>query len=77
MVLKKAVKGLKGAKKAVDKIKHPPFLSTYIHAGEAMPAPPLGPQLGQVQRIIDILDLVLRLPTVSEPQGSVGDTDSD
>ncbi|KAK2163248.1 hypothetical protein LSH36_83g04094 [Paralvinella palmiformis] len=47
MVLKKAVKGLKGAKKAVDKIKHPPFLSTYIHAGEAMPAPPLGPQLGQ------------------------------
>ena len=48
MVVKKVAKGAKGAKKAIDKIKHPPFLSTYIRAGEAMPAPPLGPQLGQV-----------------------------
>ena len=44
----KVVKGMKGAKKAVEKVHHRPYLSTYIKAGKAMPAPPLGPQLGQV-----------------------------
>jgi len=44
---KGAVKVMKGMKKGVEKINHPPFLSTTIPAGNAMPAPPLGTQLGQ------------------------------
>ena len=38
----------KGAKKVVEKVIHPPFLKLYIPAAKAAPAPPLGPQLGQV-----------------------------
>jgi len=48
MASKKVVKITKGLKKTVDNISHPPFLSTIIPAGQAMPAPPLGTQLGQV-----------------------------
>ena len=55
----KVVKGMKGAKKAVEKVHHRPYLSTYIKAGKAMPAPPLGPQLGQViQTIFQRLSLI-------------------
>ena len=46
--MKKLVKAVKGMKKTVDQINHPPFLSAIIPAGCASPAPPLGPQLGQV-----------------------------
>ena len=46
--VKKVAKVVKGMKKGVEKVNHPPFLSTIIPAGLAMPAPPLGPQLGQV-----------------------------
>lgn len=42
--LAKKVVGAKGVKKVI----HPPYLKTNIPAGEAMPAPPLGPQLGVV-----------------------------
>ena len=42
----------KMVKKAVEKHAHPPFLETYIKAGQALPAPPLGPQLGAVRTII-------------------------
>jgi len=34
-------------RKVVKNIIHPPFLKLYIKAGKALPAPPLGPQLGQ------------------------------
>ena len=40
-------KVMKGMKKAVDKVVHPPIIKTYIKAGKAVAAPPLGPQLGQ------------------------------
>ncbi|XP_050407457.1 39S ribosomal protein L11, mitochondrial [Patella vulgata] len=40
-------KVVQGMKKAVTKVVHPPFMKTYIPAGMASPAPPLGPQLGQ------------------------------
>jgi len=46
---KKVLKVVKGMKKGVEKVNHPPYLSTIIGAGNAMPAPPLGPQLGQVR----------------------------
>ena len=46
---KKLGKLVKGMKKATaEKVIHPPFLKTYIPAGQATPAPPLGTQLGQV-----------------------------
>jgi len=45
---KKLGKLVKGMKKTVEKVIHPPFLKTYIPAGQASPAPPLGTQLGQV-----------------------------
>ena len=38
----------KGMQKATQKAIHPPFLKTNIPACEAVPAPPLGPQLGAV-----------------------------
>lgn len=48
MASKGAKKTTKFAKKAMEKIKHPPFLKVNIPAGKAAAAPPLGPQLGQV-----------------------------
>ncbi|ELU07658.1 hypothetical protein CAPTEDRAFT_169602 [Capitella teleta] len=42
----KGTKMVKAAKKGLSKVQHPPFLSAIIPAGRAMPAPPLGPQLG-------------------------------
>ena len=51
----KAGKVVKGIKKVAQKAAHRPYLSTYIKAGKAMPAPPLGPQLGQVILVIDRL----------------------
>lgn len=45
---KKVVKITKGLKKSVDNIAHSPYLSVIIPAGQAIPAPPLGTQLGQV-----------------------------
>ncbi len=47
----RAGKVAKGIKKVAEKVVHPPYLSTYIRAGRAMPAPPLGPQLGQVRDV--------------------------
>jgi large subunit ribosomal protein L11 len=44
---RKGARVVKGMKKGVEKVNHPPYLSTIIGAGSAMPAPPLGPQLGQ------------------------------
>ncbi|XP_041352353.1 39S ribosomal protein L11, mitochondrial-like [Gigantopelta aegis] len=38
---------VKGAKKLVQKVYHPPFMKVIIPAGQAAAAPPLGPQLGQ------------------------------
>ena len=49
MATKKGAKAVKGLKKLVSKVDHGPVLKTFIPAGKAMPAPPLGPQLGQVQ----------------------------
>jgi len=47
---KKAVgKAVVKAKKVVETIKQKPFLKTYINAGMASPAPPLGTQLAQKQ----------------------------
>ena len=46
---KKLGKLVKGMKKTVEKVIHPPFLKTNIPAGQASPAPPLGTQLGQVR----------------------------
>ena len=49
---KKAVgKAVVKAKKVVETIKQKPFLKTYINAGMASPAPPLGTQLAQKQVI--------------------------
>ena len=46
---KKVVKIVKGLKKGAENVtRHPPYFKTYIWSGNAMPAPPLGPQLGQV-----------------------------
>jgi len=45
---KKLGKLVKGMKKIVEKVIHPPFIKTNIPAGQASPAPPLGTQLGQV-----------------------------
>ena len=47
---KMAARVAKGMKKVVEKVKHPPFLKTNIRAGQAVAAPPLGPQLGQVSK---------------------------
>ena len=47
---KKLGKLVKGMKKTVEKVIHPPFLKTNIPAGQASPAPPLGSQLGQVRQ---------------------------
>ena len=45
MAARRAVKVMK---KVADKVNHRPFIKTYIKAGQAVAAPPLGPQLGQV-----------------------------
>ncbi|KAI0238348.1 39S ribosomal protein L11, mitochondrial [Lamellibrachia satsuma] len=47
MAARKMGKFAKGMKKMGDKTVFSAFLETYIPAGRAMPAPPLGPQLGQ------------------------------
>ena len=41
-------KGVKGLKKVVAKVNHPPFINCMIKSGMAMPSPPLGPTLGSV-----------------------------
>lgn len=48
-VVAKAAK--KGLQSAAQKVVHPPYLKTNIPAGEALPAPPLGPQLGAVSTV--------------------------
>ena len=48
MAARKAGKFVKGMKKMSEKTIASAFLKSYIPAGRAMPAPPLGPQLGQV-----------------------------
>lgn len=56
----------KKAKAAMDTVKHPPFLKTFIPAQEAKPAPPLGPQLGKVRSPIDLIipfSVISILPT--------------
>lgn len=47
--MSKAAARMKFAKKMVGKIDHSTTLHTNIPAGMAMPGPPLGPQLGQVE----------------------------
>ncbi|KAL5008264.1 hypothetical protein ScPMuIL_013845 [Solemya velum] len=47
MASKGARRGMKSARKMMDKIKHPPLLKVIIPACQAAAAPPLGPQLGQ------------------------------
>lgn len=54
MAIKGARQGARVVKKVVDKVKHSPFLKTYIPAAQAAPAPPLGPQLGQVKADISL-----------------------
>lgn len=39
---------MKSLKKIIEKVDHSSTLKTYIPAGLASPAPPLGPMLGQV-----------------------------
>ncbi|XP_059156290.1 large ribosomal subunit protein uL11m-like [Physella acuta] len=39
----------KGAAKVIEKVRRKTFLSVLIPAGKATPAPPLGPELGQMQ----------------------------
>jgi len=46
---KAAAKAVVKVKKFVDAVKHKPFLKTYINAGMASPAPPLGTQLAARQ----------------------------
>ena len=50
-----AGKALKGAISKAPAVST--FLETYIPAGKAMPAPPLGPQLGQVYLKLIIIKL--------------------
>ncbi|OXU18404.1 hypothetical protein TSAR_015741 [Trichomalopsis sarcophagae] len=45
--MSKSAARLKFAKKVVEKVDHSSKLRTNIPAGQAMPSPPLGPQLGQ------------------------------
>ncbi|XP_023241382.1 39S ribosomal protein L11, mitochondrial-like [Centruroides sculpturatus] len=45
--MSKTVRGLKSAKKLVQKVIHTTPMKTYIPAGMASPNPPLGPSLGQ------------------------------
>ena len=48
MAFRKIGKGVKGLKKNIEKVTAPPYLNTYIRAGQASPSPPLGLQLNQV-----------------------------
>ncbi|XP_035231885.1 39S ribosomal protein L11, mitochondrial-like [Stegodyphus dumicola] len=45
--MSKSGRRVKGFKKIIEKVIHPPYLKTQIPAGKAMPGPPLGPHLGQ------------------------------
>ncbi|CAL1296576.1 unnamed protein product [Larinioides sclopetarius] len=45
--MSKGSRQVKGFRKIVQKVIHPPYIRTYIPAGKAMAGPPLGPHLGQ------------------------------
>ncbi|KAG8179158.1 hypothetical protein JTE90_023620 [Oedothorax gibbosus] len=45
--MSKTARRVKGFRKIIQKVIHPPYVRTWIPAGKAMPGPPLGPHIGQ------------------------------